>query len=282
MKRFDSVDDVRALVAEWREAGATVALVPTMGNLHKGHMSLVELAADEADHVIVSVFVNPTQFGPNEDYDEYPRTLDVDARRLSRAGVDMLFAPSVETMYPGGEETSTTINVPGLGDVLEGKRRPGHFVGVTSVVCRLFNICSPDVAVFGQKDYQQFVILKRMVADLQLPVRLIAGPTQREDSGLAMSSRNGYLDEAQRKSAAVIHESLQQVRQELLGGERDYPKLERAVEKQIKAAGLTPEYVAIREADDLTDPGPASSTLVVLTAARLGKVRLIDNLAVAI
>jgi pantoate--beta-alanine ligase len=280
VKRFDSVDDVRALIAEWREAGGTVALAPTMGNLHKGHMSLVARAAGEADHVVVSVFVNPTQFGPNEDYEDYPRTLDVDARRLSRAGVDLLFAPSVETMYPDGVDVATTVNVPGLSDVLEGEPRPGHFEGVTSVVCRLFNICSPDVAVFGQKDYQQFVILRRMVADLQLPVRLVAGPTEREKNGLAMSSRNGYLDKDQQEMATAIYKSLQQAQTELLDGARAYTELEQFAEERITAAGLGPEYVAIREAEDFSMPGSSSTDLVVLAAARLGTVRLIDNLTV--
>jgi pantoate--beta-alanine ligase len=282
VKRFDSIDEVRALIAEWHEAGGTVALVPTMGNLHKGHMSLVARAAGEADHVVVSIFVNPTQFGPNEDYEDYPRSLDADSRRLSQAGVDLLFAPSVETMYPDGADVATTVNVPGLSDVLEGEHRPGHFEGVTSVVCRLLNICNPDVAVFGQKDYQQFAILKRMAADLQLPVRLVAEPTEREQNGLAMSSRNGYLDDDQQQTATAIYKSLQQAQTELLDGARDYPELERAAEASIKAAGLSPEYVAIREVGDLSQPGPDSTDLVVLTAARLGKVRLIDNLIVTL
>jgi pantoate--beta-alanine ligase len=185
-------------------------------------------------------------------------------------------------MYPDGADVATTVNVPGLSDVLEGEHRPGHFEGVTSVVCRLLNICNPDVAVFGQKDYQQFAILKRMAADLQLPVRLVAEPTEREQNGLAMSSRNGYLDDDQQQTATAIYKSLQQAQTELLDGARDYPELERAAEASIKAAGLSPEYVAIREVGDLSQPGPDSTDLVVLTAARLGKVRLIDNLIVTL
>lgn len=273
---------MRTLIAEWREAGDTIALVPTMGNLHKGHLSLVALAAEQVEHVIVSVFVNPTQFGPDEDYEKYPRSLDMDARRLARAGVDVLFSPSVETMYPQGVDGATTVVVPGLSEDLCGEYRPGHFQGVTSVVCRLLNICSPDLAVFGQKDYQQFVILQRMVADLHLSVRLIAGPTEREPSGLARSSRNNYLDETQLESAAVIYKSLQSVKAKLEAGERDYAELEQVAMGEIAAAGLAPEYVAIRRAADLAKPDADSLKLVVLAAAGLAQVRLIDNLSVSL
>lgn len=280
MERIESAAELRALIAEWREAGDTIGLVPTMGNLHKGHMSLVELAAEQVEHVIVSVFVNPTQFGPNEDYAEYPRTLDMDARRLARAGVDVLFCPGVENIYQHGVDDATVVLVPGLSEQLCGQHRPGHFQGVTSVVCRLLNICSPDLAVFGQKDYQQFVILQRMVADLHLPVRLIAGPTERESSGLAKSSRNSNLDEGQAETAAAIFKSLQNVNAKLAAGERDFAALEQAAMNEITQAGLKPEYVAIRHAADLSIPAADSLQLVVLAAATLGQVRLIDNLTI--
>jgi pantoate--beta-alanine ligase len=282
LERFESADDVRARVAGWRASGDTVALVPTMGNAHQGHLSLVELAGQQADHVVVSVFVNPTQFSPNEDFSDYPRTLEADADSLSAVSADLMFAPSVETMYPFGLDHATTVLVPGLSDELCGAHRPGHFQGVTSVVCRLLNICSPDIAVFGQKDYQQFVILRRMVADLQLSVRLIAGPTQRESNGLAKSSRNGFLNASQQETAAVIYRTLTDVHSALRDGKRDFTALEKRAMDAIAAAGLEPEYVAVRTADDLASPDSASRSLAVLAAARLGKVRLIDNLVVSL
>jgi len=280
MKRITTVAEMRDLVDAWHEAGDTAALVPTMGNLHAGHMSLVELAAQHAEHVVVSIFVNPTQFGPSEDYAEYPRTPDMDIRRLQRAGVDVVFEPSVDEMYPGGSDAAATITVPGISDLLDGASRPGHFTGVTSVVNRLFNICAPDVAVFGQKDYQQLVILRRMVSDLHMPVKIIAAPTARSDKGLALSSRNGYLDDDQLDRAAVISQALTQVCAELENGSADYARLEAAAAEQIDAAGLATDYVHIRTARDLSEPAPDNLNLVVLAAARLGEVRLIDNMLV--
>lgn len=280
MKQIHSIDELRAEIAVWREAGDTIALVPTMGNLHKGHVSLVKLAAEYAEHVVVSIFVNPTQFGPNEDYQSYPRTLEVDARKLARVGVDIMFAPSVEEVYPDGLKNSTEVIVPELSDELCGAARPGHFAGVTSIVCRLFNMCMPDVAVFGRKDYQQLVILRKMVGDLHLPVKLVAGPTEREESGLAMSSRNGFLDGGQREQAAVIYQTLNWVSQSLQDGRRDFAELESAASQQIAEAGLKPEYVAVRKAGDLSQPAADNPRLAVLAAARLGDTRLIDNVVV--
>jgi pantoate--beta-alanine ligase len=280
VKQIHSVDELRNAIAGWREAGDTIALVPTMGNLHKGHMGLVSLAANYAEHVIVSIFVNPTQFGPNEDYTSYPRTLEVDARKLQRAGVDILFAPTVEEMYPRGIEKATEVFVPGLSDQLCGEFRPGHFLGVTSVVCRLFNICRPNVAAFGNKDYQQLVILRRMVEDLHIPVKLLAGETERDANGLALSSRNSKLDEAQQATAASLHQALEDVAAALRAGGSALVDLEQAAVEQITAAGLQPEYVVIRRASDLGDPRKNSRRLVVLAAARLGGVRLIDNVLV--
>ena len=280
MKQIDSIVELGNAMAEWREAGDTIALVPTMGNLHKGHMSLVSLAANYAEHVIVSVFVNPTQFGPNEDFASYPRTLEVDSRKLARADVDILFAPTAEEMYPRGIESAVQVFVPGLSDQFCGEFRPGHFLGVTSVVCRLLNICRPDVAVFGNKDYQQLVILRRMVEDLHIPVKLLAGETERDAHGLALSSRNSKLDEAQQVTAASIHEVLQGVAKALLAGGSSFADLEQAAVKQIGAAGLEPEYVAIRSASDLGKPQNNTHRLAVLAAARLGDVRLIDNVLV--
>jgi pantoate--beta-alanine ligase len=240
-------------------------------------MSLVELASQHAEHVIVSVFVNPTQFGPNEDFETYPRTLELDSRRLSRAGVDILFVPGVDDMYPFGIDAATRVEVPGLSDQLCGEFRPGHFAGVTSVVCRLLNICEPDVAVFGKKDYQQVVILQQMVRDLNMPVTLLAGETEREPSGLAKSSRNGFLDAAEQEQAAVIYAALSSAAESLSKGQVDIAGAEQAAWAEIAAAGLEPEYVSVRRADDLAIPDDADAQLVILTAARLGEVRLIDN-----
>jgi pantoate--beta-alanine ligase len=280
VRTLQSIDDVRAAIHAWREAGDRVALVPTMGNLHKGHLSLAEIASQHAEHVIVSVFVNPTQFGPNEDYEDYPRTLETDARKLSRAGVDILFAPAVNEMYPSGSEHSTEVMVPELSAELCGVDRPGHFTGVTSVVCRLFNICTPDVAVFGQKDLQQLVILRRMVADLHLPIELLVGPTVREKSGLAMSSRNGKLDDVQKEQAAILCRALERAADTLRAGNGDAAAIELAALAEIESAGLAPEYFAVRALDDLSLPTAATGRLAVLTAARLGSVRLIDNIVV--
>jgi pantoate--beta-alanine ligase len=282
VKQIHSVDELRKAIAEWREAGDTIALVPTMGNLHKGHMSLISLAAEYAEHVIVSIFVNPTQFGPNEDYTSYPRTLEVDSRKLARAGIDILFAPSVEEMYPRGLENSAQVLVPELSDQLCGVSRPGHFEGVTSVVSRLFNICGPDVAVFGNKDYQQLVILRRMVEDLHIPVKLLAGETERDANGLALSSRNEKLDEVQRAAAAIIYQALEDAATALRTGQNDFVNVEKTAIETIAVAGLEPEYIAIRNAIDLSMPQENSPRLVILAAARLGDVRLIDNALVNI
>ncbi|MCP4002053.1 MAG: pantoate--beta-alanine ligase [Gammaproteobacteria bacterium] len=280
MKRIDTAEELRALLAEWHPEGDRIALVPTMGNLHKGHLSLVELAKENAERVIVSVFVNPTQFAPDEDYERYPRTLDKDALRLSRAGADVLFAPAAEVIYPNGIAQATTVTVPDLSAELEGESRPGHFAGVTSVVCRLFNICHPNLAVFGQKDFQQYVILKRMVKDLHLPVQLIAGPTARDNNGLALSSRNGFLNKDQQINAAVIYQALCAVTTMLEDGDRDFTALEHSAAEQIAAAGLEPDYISVRDADDLSLPSEGSTHLVVLAAACCGTVRLIDNVVV--
>jgi len=280
LHEISTVGELRELVEAWREAGDSIALVPTMGNLHKGHISLVELAAQHAEHVVVSVFVNPTQFGPREDYAEYPRTPEMDARRLARAQVDVLFTPEVDEMYPGGADGASQVVVPGLSDDLCGAGRPGHFVGVTSVVARLFNICAPTAAVFGQKDYQQLVILRRMVRDLHIPVQILAGPVRRADSGLALSSRNAFLSAAEQGQAAAIYAALCATRAALEAGQTDFSALESAAAAQIAAAGLVPEYVAIRRAGDLRAPCGDSKRLAVLAAAACGKVRLIDNVLV--
>jgi pantoate--beta-alanine ligase len=280
VKTVRDIESLREIIDGWRQVGETIALVPTMGGLHHGHMSLVQLAAGQADRVVVSVYVNPTQFGPAEDFESYPRTLENDRRRLSRADVDVMFAPDNDEMYPFGEEDMTRVSVPGLSAILCGNDRPVHFDGVTSVVSRLFNIVQPDVAVFGQKDYQQLAIIRHMVDDMRFPVRIISASTHREKDGLAMSSRNRYLDERERNVAPALHRALDACRERILAGERDFAQLEADGAARLKADGLQPEYFAIRQSNDLSLPESTNDDLVVLAAAKVGKTRLIDNLLV--
>jgi len=280
VKTVRDIEALREIIDGWRQVGETIALVPTMGGLHQGHMSLVQLAAGQADRVVISVYVNPTQFGPAEDFDSYPRTLENDRRRLSRAGVDVMFAPDDDEMYPYGQEAMTLVTVPGLSTILCGNERAGHFDGVTSVVSRLFNIVQPDVAVFGQKDYQQLAIIRHMVDDMRFPVRVVAAPTHREKDGLAMSSRNRYLNESERAMAPALHSSLDVCRKRILEGERDFASLEADGAAHLEAGGLQPEYFSIRRSHDLSIPEATDESLVVLAAVRVGTTRLIDNLLI--
>ncbi|MEM8984438.1 MAG: pantoate--beta-alanine ligase [Pseudomonadota bacterium] len=278
----ESVDALREQLADWRENGDTVAFVPTMGNLHRGHLGLAERAVELADRTVVSVFVNPTQFGEGEDFKTYPRTLDKDALLLRRSGVDSVFAPHVSEVYPFGQSGATHIHVPEVGDDLCGRYRPGHFDGVATVVCRLLFMVLPDVAVFGSKDYQQLLLLRRLVLDLSVPTRIESVDTVREADGLAMSSRNQYLDESERASAPQLYAALQHVAKQLRAGETGYESLENAAAEQLSAAGFKPDYVAIRDAATLSGPHPDCESLVVLAAAWLGGARLIDNIVVPI
>lgn len=280
MQRIAPARELREIVAAWKRAGERVAFVPTMGNLHAGHLSLVALARGRAQRIVSSVFVNPMQFGPNEDFNRYPRTLEADVAQLGPAGCDLLFAPSVEEMYPEGASGHVRVEVPSLDGILEGAFRPGHFAGVATVVAKLFGLVQPDVAVFGQKDYQQLLVVRKLVADLAMPIEIVAGPTEREPDGLAMSSRNQYLSAADRPRAAAIHATLRGVASRVRAGEA-FASLESWAVGELKRAGLAPDYVAIRRASDLSQP-PAGETagLVVLAAARLGTTRLIDNLLI--
>ena len=274
--------DIRQRVFEWRRQGLRIALVPTMGNLHEGHATLVNHARKHADRVIVSIFVNPLQFGPKEDFAAYPRTPTEDRTLLEQYQADLLFAPEVEDMYPEDMKHHTVVNVPELSDILCGQFRPGHFAGVATVVAKFFNIVLPDVAVFGEKDFQQLHIIKRMAIDLCLPLEVIGIPTVREKDGLAMSSRNRYLDAEQRKLAPRIFQVLSAVEQHIRAGSREYAQLERVAAEQLIQAGFKPDYVSIRDANTLQNPDAQSRDLVVLTAARLGRARLIDNVRVNI
>lgn len=251
-----------------------------MGNLHAGHLSLAKLARRHAERVVVSIFVNPTQFGEGEDYEKYPRSLEADRRKLKRLNVDLLFAPDVETMYPFGVDAATSVTVPVLTDELCGAFRPGHFDGVTTVVSRLFSLVQPDVAVFGQKDYQQQQVIRHLVADLSLPIEIICGPTQREKDGLAMSSRNQYLTQAERAVAPKLYATLSRVGIELQSGKTAYKKLEKSAFSELRKLGFEPDYVSIRRAETLAAPDRDNDRLVVLAAARLGNARLIDNVIV--
>jgi len=279
MQTVTDVFSLQAVVADLRRGGRRIALVPTMGNLHAGHHSLLRIARERADVVVASVFVNPTQFGPNEDFARYPRTPDADAEGLAAHGCDVLFLPSVADLYPYGAERTVTISVPELPDLLEGAIRPGHFDGVATVVAKLFNLVQPQVAVFGQKDYQQLLVIRRMVRDLGYPIEIVAAPIVREANGLAMSSRNQYLSAEQRERASAIHATLLRMRDAV----RDSPQTLAAIEAQARAslgeAGLQPDYAVIRRAADLGDPEPGKRDgLVGLVAARSGSTRLIDNL----
>ncbi|NID06942.1 pantoate--beta-alanine ligase [Luteibacter jiangsuensis] len=270
---------LRAAIRGWRTAGQTVGFVPTMGNLHAGHHSLLKLARARADRVVASVFVNPTQFGPGEDFERYPRTLAQDQAGLAEAGCDILFAPDVATMYPFGPAASVSIHVPVITDTLEGAHRPGHFDGVATVVAKLFSLVQPDLAVFGQKDFQQLKVIERMVRDLSLPVKVMSAPTLREADGLAMSSRNQYLSAQERSRAPLIHATLLQMRELFQQGHARQP-LEAAARSRLERGGFVPDYVAIRRVEDLAEPGADEREgLVALVAARLGSTRLIDNLA---
>lgn len=277
MKTIRDIPALRALLQGYRQDGDTVALVPTMGGLHKGHIGLVQLASKNADRVVTSVFVNPTQFGPHEDFENYPRTLNTDRRRLSRADVDILFAPPHEEIYPFGLENMTSVSVPGLSTILCGEYRPGHFDGVTSIVNRLFNVVAPDIAVFGQKDFQQLVIIRRMAADLHIPVKILSGRTCREKNGLALSSRNRYLTVDEHDRASELYGTICECRDRYLDGARDVSALERDGFARLSRAGFEPEYMTVRNSADLSLPDEDSRDLVVLAAARMGATRLIDN-----
>lgn len=282
MQVITDIDVLREQLREWRATGDHIALVPTMGNLHDGHLELVTLGRKHAERVVVSVFVNPTQFGEDDDFDSYPRTLERDKRRLNRVKCDLLFVPDIETMYPFGVDGATSVTVPILTDELCGSFRPGHFDGVTTVVSRLFSLVQPDVAVFGQKDYQQLLIIRRLTTDLNLQIEIVGAPTEREDDGLAKSSRNQYLTEKQRATAPKLYRALKYIGEQLQAGNREYEKLEQQAVKSLGKAGFKPDYVSIRRAANLEAPDRDTDEIVVLGAAYLGKARLIDNIVINI
>jgi pantoate--beta-alanine ligase len=277
MLTVTTIASVREHVARWRAAGERIVFVPTMGNLHAGHVSLIEAAKQHGKRFVASIFVNPMQFGPNEDFAHYPRTPTQDAKMLQGAGCDLMFMPEVAEIYPNGADRATRIEVPDISNILCGEFRPGHFEGVATVVAKLFHIVDPDVAIFGEKDFQQLTIIRRMVADLCLRVKIVGAPTVRESDGLAMSSRNQYLDEQQRRLAPSIYRQLQQAVTALSAGERDFAKIEGMGRASLDGIGFRTDYFSVRDAHSLLPAAADTRHFVVLVASRLGKARLIDN-----
>jgi pantoate--beta-alanine ligase len=276
MEIINTVLGMREVINEWRVAGKTVAFVPTMGNLHAGHLHLVSRAKKSADHVVVSIFVNPTQFGVGEDFEAYPRTEREDQEKLESEGVDLLFLPSVADVY--APDAKTTITVTGISDSYCGAFRPGHFSGVATVVCKLFNIVQPTVALFGLKDFQQFAVIKLMVRDLNIPVEIVGVDTVRESSGLALSSRNGYLTQDERMNASALYVSLCDARDAILAGNQNYEDVEKKAMQSIQQAGFQVDYFSVCRTSDLKKANLDDTDLVLLVAAKLGKTRLIDNI----
>lgn len=282
METLTTIEATRRFVTAKRQAGERIALVPTMGSLHAGHLSLVRAARQRAGSVIASIFVNPLQFGVGEDFERYPRSLDRDRELLATESVEAVFAPTVEEMYPVEAVDPTRVDVPALSGILEGEARPGHFAGVATVVTKLFNIVAPDVAVFGEKDFQQLAVIRRLVRDLCMPVGIVGVPTVRDEDGLALSSRNQYLSAVERRVAPALYQALDAARQRVVGGDRDWNSIGADACRSLVASGFRPDYVVVRRASDLAPPGEAdhAGDLVVLGAARIGKTRLIDNIRV--
>ena len=282
METVSSLAGLRAVISRWKQAGHSIALVPTMGNLHDGHISLLRHARECAARTVVSIFVNPIQFGQGEDYERYPSTLAEDKNKLEKYGLDLLFTPDLNQLYPGGTDSDTRINVPELSNILCGEFRPGHFSGVATVVTKLLGNVQPDVALFGEKDYQQLLVIERMVRDLCLPVEIVGLPIVRETDGLAMSSRNAYLAPDERRRAPEIYRTLTAAADSLRKGRSDLEAIELEAVHKLEQSGFRPEYVSIRRSEDLLKPGAEDTRLSILAAAWLGPARLIDNIKVRI
>ena len=283
MEIAESIEALREIRNRWRDERLKVGFVPTMGNLHEGHLSLLHKARELCDKTICSIYVNPLQFDRAKDLENYPKTLDRDIEKLKTLSTDLLFVPDTALIYPNGTEGRTTVNVTGITDSLEGKHRKGHFTGVATVVCKLFNLVQPDVAVFGEKDFQQLLLIRQMTADLNFSIEIVGTPTKRTPEGLALSSRNGYLAEEELKQAPEIYRSLKDCVESLRAGACDFQKLESAGMQRLSAAGFSPEYFKIRNTTDLKPARETESpdAWVVLVAAQLGTTRLIDNMQVA-
>ncbi len=278
MQVISDIQQSQLLCQQYHNSGESIAFVPTMGCLHDGHLSLVEKAQSLADRVVVSIFVNPLQFNDPDDLSAYPRTIESDISKLSSFDIDMLFCPEVGAFYPEGEKEVEKIDLGEITTILEGEQRPGHFAGVATVVKRLFDLVQPDIAVFGEKDFQQLMVIKKLVSDFSLGIEIIGMPTFREPDGLAMSSRNIRLSEEQRQAATEIYRQLERIKNELHAGNSNFLELEQAANQRLAEAGFSPEYVVIRDTKTLLEPQSATSELVVLAAASLGEIRLIDNI----
>jgi pantoate--beta-alanine ligase len=278
---ISQIERVTAQIREWKRHNLSIAFVPTMGTLHAGHLALVERAKQCADKVVISIFVNPTQFDRATDLAAYPRTEQEDQQKLQAAGVDLLFLPNNEIMYPNVDNTCR-IQVPAIANILEGASRQGHFSGVATIVAKLFNLVQADYAIFGEKDFQQLMLIRQMVRDLNFAIKIIAVPTFREKSGLAMSSRNGYLSTTEREQAAFLYQCLQSLRDKIIAGERNYAALQKWAFQQLVEQKFQPDYIEIRQQLDLQTPTQAQTQLVILVAAQLGKARLIDNLSLTV
>ncbi|XOZ33214.1 pantoate--beta-alanine ligase [Halomonadaceae bacterium KBTZ08] len=282
MKTVHTIADLRTELKVHRDAGARIALVPTMGHLHPGHLALVEEARRQADIVVTSIFVNPLQFGPNEDLDSYPRTLADDQQKLEPLGNDLVFAPSVREIYPNGMEYHTHITVPAITELHCGASRPGHFTGVATVVTVLFNIVQPDLAVFGEKDFQQLAVIRKLTRDLYLPIDIQGVPTYRESDGLAMSSRNNYLSEPDRERAVRLYQMLCWARDAIAEGRRDYSTLSDEAVRALDSEGFHPDYFNIVNSDTLEPADRRDTRITILAAAWLGQARLIDNISLTL
>lgn len=277
MQTFADIAELREQIAQLKREQRRIAFVPTMGNLHEGHLTLMRKARENADVVVASIFVNPMQFERADDLNNYPRTLEDDLSKLTAEGVDLVFTPTPEVMYPQGLDKQTFVEVPGISHMLEGVSRPGHFRGVATIVTKLFNIVQPDVACFGEKDYQQLALIRQMVSDLAMNIEIIGVPTVREMDGLAMSSRNGYLTMDERQRAPVLAKTMRWMNSAIRGGRDDYPSIIEDASDQLRAAGLQPDEIFIRDAHSLQAINESSTQAVILMSAFLGKARLIDN-----
>ncbi len=278
---IESVEKLRTLIREQKNKGASVSFVPTMGNLHEGHLQLIDIARKHGDFVVCSIFINPTQFGEGEDFDNYPRTLKGDQEKLEARQCDLLFYPSVKEMYPTGTDKSklSIVRVPGVSEGLCGGSRPGHFDGVSTVVSKLFNMVQPDVAVFGEKDFQQLAVIRKLTKELNFPIEIVGAPIARESSGLAMSSRNGYLSTEQKKQASFLYTLLQKMKERIEQGECEFSLLQKEALSELESKEFKTDYFEFRNSEDLSPANEQSKDIVILLAAFLGKTRLIDNIA---
>lgn len=282
MQIAKTILEVRNIIIAWRKQGLTIGLIPTMGNIHDGHLSLVTAAKPTVDRIVTTIFVNPMQFGKNEDFSTYPRTPEDDIQKFTQAEVDLLFMPDIQEIYPNGLKRQTRVEVPELSSILCGASREGHFSGVTTVVSKLLNIVLPDKAFFGEKDFQQLMLIKQMVKDLCMPFEIISVPFRRDFDGLAMSSRNSYLTPEQRKIAPQLFQILQAISERIKKGEKNYFNLSEEALMMLQKVGFEPEYMSIRSQDNFGLASEKDKKLIILAAAKLGKTRLIDNLTVSL